>query len=130
MKRDDGQFALIVDTINDAIRDTVRALGGSKMVGPQLWPTKKSERSEKDLDDCLNPNNPRKLDIDEILMIARLGRDKGIHLIATFVCRDIGYADPVPVNPEDQKTELMREFNERVDAVLVMAHQIKRMNGR
>jgi hypothetical protein len=89
----DGQFALIIDTINDAIRDTCRAIG-AKTVAQALWPTKKPEAAERYLDDCLNPSREQKLSIDEILVIARMGREKGIHLIATFINRDLGYTDP------------------------------------
>ena len=109
------QIPLIVDTANDAVRDTVRSLGGSKKIGPQLWPTKKPDRAEKDLDDCLNPNNDRKLSFEEILMIARLGRDKGIHLIAGFVCFDVGYAPPVPIDHEDERAELQRRYIQSVE---------------
>jgi hypothetical protein len=89
----DGQFALLIDTINDAIRDTVRALG-PKMVAQALFPAKKPEAAERYLDDCLNPGREQKLSIDEILVIARMGREKGIHLIATYINRDVGYTDP------------------------------------
>jgi hypothetical protein len=124
------QPPLFVDTSDDAVRDTVRALGGCKKVGPLLWPTKDPGRAEKDLDDCLNPNNRRKLEFDEILFIGELGRVKGIHLIAGFVNFRLGYAPPVPVDPADQQAELMRQFNERADGLVALGQQIKRMAAR
>lgn len=127
--RIDGQFALIIDTVNDAIRDTVRALG-PKLVAQALWPAKKPEAAERYLDDCLNPTREQKLSIEEILLVARMGRAKGLHLITTFICRDIGYADPMPVDPDDQVAELQRVFLERSDELIALGHQIKRMHGR
>ena len=55
------QPLLFVDTSDDAVRDTVRALGGAKVVGPLLWPTKKPDQAERNLLDCLNANNAREL---------------------------------------------------------------------
>lgn len=109
-----GQFLLIVDTINDAIRDTVRALGGAKIVAPMLWPKKAPEAAARYLDDCLNPNREHKLDIEEILLIAKKGREKGIHMIVGFINQDVAYAPPVPVDPADQKAEFQRIFGERI----------------
>jgi hypothetical protein len=94
----DGQFALLIDTINDAIRDTCRAIGRRRS-RRRCGPTKKPEAAERYLDDCLNPSREQKLSIDEILVIARMGREKGIHLIATYINRDVGYTDPTPVDP-------------------------------
>lgn len=119
------QPALFVDNADDAVRDTVRGLGGSKKVGPLLWPSKKPDRAEKDLDDCLNRNNNRKLDFEEILLIGKLGRDKGIHLIAGFVNMDLGYAPPVPIDPSDQKAELQRQFHEDVARLEAMARRLR-----
>jgi hypothetical protein len=121
------QIPLLVDTINDAIRDTVRALGGSKVIGPALWPTKKAEAAARYLDDCLNPNRDHKLDIEEILTIARLGRDKGVHIIAAFVNMDIGYAPPTPVNPADQKAELQRQFIQGVGTLSALLKRVERL---
>lgn len=121
----EAQVPLFVDTSNDAVRDTVRALGGPKVVAPQLWPSKKPDRAEKDLDDCLNPNNVRKLEFDEILYIGELGRARGIHLIAGFVNFRLGYAPPIPVDPEDEKAELQRQFHQDLDRLERLAHRLK-----
>ena len=34
----DAQYALIHESLNEALTDAVRALGGSKKVGAALWP--------------------------------------------------------------------------------------------
>lgn len=120
-----NQIPLIVDNANDAVRDTVRAIGGTKVVGPLLWPTKKPEAAERYLDDCLNPNRDHKLSLEEALAIAKLGREKGIHLIVGFCCDDVGYAPPVPVDPEDQKAELQRQFHEDVARMETLVRRIK-----
>lgn len=124
-----SQPPLFVESSDDAIRDTVRSLGGAKVVGPKLWPAKKPDRAEKDLLDCLNQNNPRELSFDEILLIGEIGRAKGIHLIAGFVNFRLGYAPPVPIDPEDQIAELQRQFIERADSLASLGNQIKQKMG-
>lgn len=124
------QPQLFIESSDDAVRDTVRALGGAKVVGPVLWPVKKPDRAERDLLDCLNPNNPRELSFDEILLIGELGRTKGIHILAGFVNFRLGYAPPVPVDPEDQIAELQRQFIERADSLAALGASIKRMTAR
>jgi hypothetical protein len=119
------QPALFVDTSEDAVRDTVRGLGGAKVVGPALWPAKKPDRAERDLLDCLNANNPRELSFDEIMLIGELGRDKGLHLIAGFVNMRLGYAPPVPVDPQDARAELQRQFIDAVDRVERLGRVLK-----
>jgi hypothetical protein len=125
-----NQPQLFVETSDDAVRDTVRALGGAKFVGPLLWPAKKQDRAERDLLDCLNPNNPRELSFDEILLIGELGRARGIHILAGFVNFRLGYAPPVPVDPEDQIAELQRQFIERADSLAALGATIKRIATR
>jgi hypothetical protein len=117
------QPSLFVDTSEDAIRDTVRGLGGAKVVGPLIWRSKPPGRAERDLLDCMNPNNPRELSFDEILLIGRLGREAGIHLLAGFVNMELGYAPPIPIDPTDEKAELQRQY-------IASVEEQKRINAR
>jgi hypothetical protein len=119
------QPQLFVDTSDDAVRDTVRALGGAKVVGPKLWPAKKPDQAERNLLDCLNPNNPRELSFDEILHIGELGRECGLHIIAGYVNFRLGYAPPVPVDPENVQAELKRQFHQDVERLARIAARIR-----
>jgi hypothetical protein len=103
------QFPLIVDSLNDAVRDTCRAIGFNE-IALELWPKKGPKEAARYLNDCLNPERPHKLDGEEILYIAKRGRETGIHLIAGFICMEAGYGPPTPVDPDDRKAELQREF--------------------
>jgi hypothetical protein len=118
------QPSLFVDSSEDAVRDTVRALGGAKIVGP-LWPAKKPDRAEKDLLDCMNPNNVRELSFDEIMLVAELGREIGVHLVAGFVNLRLSYAPPVPIDPQDVQAELKRQFHADVDRLAKIAQRIR-----
>jgi hypothetical protein len=118
------QPALFVDTLNDAVRDTARAIG-VKRIAKELWPAKTEEEAARYLNDCLNPDRAQKLSGEEMLVIARRGREVGCHLIVGFICMDVGYAVPTPVDPEDEKAELHRQFLEGVDRLERLAAKIK-----
>lgn len=107
------QIPLVVDCLNDAVRDTCRIVGFND-IALELWPKKGTLAAARYLNDCLNPERSHKLDGEEIVYIAKRGREKGVHLIAAFICMETGYAPPVPVDPEDTKAELQRAF---IDAV-------------
>jgi hypothetical protein len=70
------------------------------------------------------PDRAQKLSGEEILHIARRGREAGCYLITAFINSDTGFAPPVPVDPADEKAELQRQFIERADALLAMGRKI------
>lgn len=116
------QIPLVVDSLNDAVRDTCRLVGFND-IALELWPKKGALAAARYLNDCLNPDRAQKLDGEEILYIARRGREKGVHIIAAFMCMEAGYAPPVPVAPQDQMAELQRAYIQSVE-------DQKRINAR
>jgi hypothetical protein len=123
------QISLIVDSLNDAIRDTARAIG-FKRIAKELWPSKGEEAAARYLNDCLNPDREQKLSGEEILLIARRGREIGCHIITGFINMETGYAPPIPVDPENEKAELQRQFNENVLSLHKLAARIERTGKR
>lgn len=55
------QERLFFDDIADAIRVTVQALGGNKVMGCKVWPEKAPDAAARHLSDCLNAHKPEKL---------------------------------------------------------------------
>lgn len=104
------QIPLFFDTYEDAIRDTVTALGGNKVVGNMLWPALPVDDAGRKLSHCLNRDKREKLDMGELRLIRHAARKAGIHTLAAYEMRDAGYSDPQPVEPEDERAALMREF--------------------
>lgn len=98
------------ESLNDALIDCVKAAGGSKQVGPLLWPEKAPDSAQRLLLDCLNDDRPAKLSPEQVLLVLRLARAKGYHDGLAFVLADLGYAPPVPVDPRDEAAELQRQF--------------------
>ncbi len=106
------QEPLFAESLNDAAWQTVKFLGGYKVVGQLIQPEKSIDAAKTWLSDCLNPDRQARLNPDQLLLLARLGREKGCHILATHFLREAGYADPVPVEPEDIKAALMLKLIE------------------
>lgn len=111
------QIPLFYDSYEDAIRDTVMGLGGMKVVGNMLWPAIPVDDAGRKLAHCLNPDKREKLSPGELQLIRRAARLKGVHILAHYEARDAGYCEPQPLSPEDEETQLKREFIAAVKAL-------------
>src|SRR6476661_8291696 len=114
---------LFYESITDAAHIVVQALGGAKKVGPMLWPALNASAAARRLIDCLNEARPEKLSPDELLRLARWGRDIGCHALAVYFNSEAGYAPPIVISPADEKAELERKT---IEAVGYMRHLIER----
>ncbi len=117
-----------MESINDALIACVKALGGSKVVGPMLWPEKPSDAAQRCLLDCLNQDRQARLSPEQIALLLRKARQAGYHEAAEWLMADIGYAPPVPIAPKDELAELQRRFIEAVAIVRCLGDKIERVS--
>ena len=122
------QPSLFHDTYEDAIRDTVMALGGYKKAGAMLWPALPADDAGRKLSACLNTDKREKLDLCELRLIRREARKLGVHILASYEMRDAGYTEPQPVNPEDEAAQLQREYIAAVKAMSVIQARMDRVS--
>lgn len=122
------QIPLFFDSYEEAVRATVHALGGFKSVGVALWPTLPADDAGRRLAACLNSDKREKLCINELALIRREARKKGIHILAAYEMRDAGYTDPQPINTEDEAGQLKREYIAAVKALQGLTERIERNN--
>lgn len=87
-----------------------RAMGGFKRLGADMKPDLAVDAAGRWLADCCNPEKREKLSPTELAYIRRRARAEGVHVLAAFEMRDAGYADPLPVEPEDERAALQRDF--------------------
>lgn len=111
-------------SINEALVECIRSAGGSKQVGPQLWPEKTPEAAQRMLLDCLNEDRAARLNPDQFVMVLRMARAKGCHVGIHFLADELGYTHPEPIEPRDEAADLMRSF---VAAIELQAELAKRM---
>jgi hypothetical protein len=104
------QSFLFHESLADALKEVIAVAGGTKSVACKLWPEKTPDAAQRTLLDCLNENRPEKLSPEQVLFLMRLGREIGCHAAINYITRDSGYSDPLPIEPEDEKAKLMREF--------------------
>lgn len=102
-----SQTTLWADTIFDALGTAVQAAGGTKRVAAKLWPTLDSTSATARLRGCLNPEHAQKLDPDELLAIARFGKEAGENSVMEFLARDLGY-ELKPLSSAESKKRAKR----------------------
>lgn len=119
--------ALFHESLADALRECIAACGGLKAVGVKLWPEKDADHAGRTLADCLNDGKRDKLSPEQVLLILRMARAHGCHAGMAFICRDLGYSDPQPIEPEDERAALQRQFIESTALLLKMAGRIEEL---
>ena len=120
------QESLFFEDVNDALRECVRALGGAKVVGAQLWPEKTVEQAQQALLACLNSDRKERLTPEQLMMVLRLARAKGVHGPKQWIDGELGYQPSQPVEPADEIAELQREF---IGATHRMERLAERLQG-
>ena len=118
--------ALFHETVIDALRDVVQGLGGAKAVGAKMRPDKSADVAARWISDCLNPDRAERFDPDQVLWLLRQGRAHGCHAAMNYLAREAGYADPTPVEPEDERARLQREFIEATKIIAGIGERLAR----
>lgn len=119
-----------MESLNDALITCIKAAGGSKQVGPKLWPEKAPDAAQRMLLDCLNEDRAAKLSPEQVLLVLRLARACGCHDGMNFIASELGYGTPVPVEPRDEVADLMRAFNDSVSQQAQLASRIEKAASR
>lgn len=118
------QVSLFHESISDALKEVIQQAGGSKSVACKLWPEKTPDSAHRTLLDCLNENRAEKLSPEQVLFLLRIGREVGCHSAINYLTREAGYSDPQPIEPEDEKAKLMREFIAAQKAMSLIADKL------
>ena len=123
------QNALFHESIADALREVVQALGGTKATGARMRPEMPADQAGRWLNDCLNADRREHLTPEQVLWLMREGRAIGAHAILAYLCAEAQYAAPVPVDPEDERAALQRQFIEASKMMTKLAERIERTNS-
>jgi hypothetical protein len=116
------------DSLEDALRDVVHALGGTKEIGYRLWPGKGPQEASKYLSRILDSTRAEKPTLGELLLILKWGREAGVHTAMGYIAQETGYKAE-PVEPEDERAALQREFNDSVKRLEKIQRDLARVNG-
>lgn len=118
--------SLFVDSIEEAIAEVARVCGGRKAFAASMWPSLPVREAHNRFDACLNPERREHFHPSDLIFIAKAGREAGCHSLMLFLAREAGYADPQPVEPEDERARLQREFVQAQRAMAQLAARMER----
>jgi hypothetical protein len=101
-----NSLPLFVEDVFDALKAGVQFMGGAKAVAGKLWPHKPIEQARKDLLDCLNRDNAKKFDTEEVIGLLRMFREGGYHGAKHWIDEELGYQSTPPKDPEIERDRL------------------------
>ena len=119
------QMSLLHESINDAIREAVQAIGGYKKLGAMMFPDLPADQSAGRIRDCLNNDRRELFSPEQVLMIARLAKSSGNNAVMEYLATELGYLKPVAIDPDDEIARLQREFVEATKSLHHMASRIE-----
>lgn len=117
-------------TFEDALKSVVKSCGGAKAVGHKLRPDMDPDAAGRWLLSCLESERAEKLSLGQLALILRMGHDAGCHDGMDFLTRDCGYAEAQPITPEDEQSELMREYIASVKLQAKTAERLERIASK
>ena len=124
------QLSLHHESISDALREVIQAIGGPKTVGERMFPDMPVDHAASRIRDCLNADRRDRFTPDQVSMSLRLGRPGGWQARTGFSARERRDPDPGPGRPEDEVARLQSDFIEASKALVTMAGKIDQMQAR
>jgi hypothetical protein len=123
------QQSLILEDLDDALRELVAQLGGYKTVGPALRPELAPDKAGQWLRDCINTERRERLDPLQLLKLLKLGRNAGAHVLMAWIAREVGYKVE-PLSREDEAEQLKQQLIEAAHALKTATARLEAMGIR
>ncbi len=117
---------LFHEHFEDALREVIATLGGFKVVASKMRPEKTPEAAARWLHDCFNEGKQERLSPDHVMYLLREGRRVSAHAGMNYLLRECGYHDAQPLDPEDERAILQRQFVQSVQQLAVLTERIAR----
>ena len=101
------------EDIYDALKATVAALGGTKVVASKMRPTLDPLKARSWLLNCLNHDHPMKFDPEEVQWIWREGCRAGYYDGARWAHQDTDFLPGEPASVEAQLATVLKHIQAR-----------------
>lgn len=121
-----NQPDLWYDSLSGALLATVEALGPKK-VASALWHLMSVDDARRKLLNSLNPERNEKLGLEEIEHILKMAREREIHTAMLYLTDALHYQPARPVEPDDEKARLQREYVQAVKTLEELTKRIERV---
>ena len=121
------QIPLIHEDFSSALTTCVQALGGAKKVGVMLRPEYEEDpdKAARWLLACLNHGRDEKLSFEQVFKVMREAKQIGCHCAMFFITQEVGYAEPQPIEPDDEKARLRRDYIAAVKSIATIAQRLE-----
>jgi hypothetical protein len=125
------QLPLIHEDFMSALTTCVQVLGGAKKVGVMLRPEYEEDpdKAARWLLACLNAHRDEKLSWEQTFSIMRKAKAVGCHVAMAYITQDVGYADPQPIEPQDELAKLQRDYIQAVKEQQRISAGLERLIG-
>ena len=118
------------ENIEDALRDAVRALGGTKAVGGKLFPSLPIEQAASRVADCLNVDRRQHFAPSEVVWLPRQARIAGHHETMVYIATVAGYEPPRPASDPEELAALQQAFIRATSDLKAIGHRIETISAR
>jgi hypothetical protein len=120
------QLPLIHEDFLSALTTCVQALGGAKRAGVMLRPEYEEDpdKAARWLLACLNAARDEKLSFEQAFKLMREAKAIGCHVAMAHIAMQVGYAEPQPIEPEDERARLQREYVAAVKTLTVLSQKL------
>lgn len=121
------QIPLIHEDFLTALTTCVQALGGMKKAGVMLRPEydEDPEKAARWLLACLNGKRDEKLSFEQAFKIMRAAKQIGCHSAMFFITQEVGYSEPQPIEVDDEKARLQRDYISAVNALKTISSRME-----
>lgn len=123
-----NQGALFHEDIYSAYRTDVQAAGGFKAMGSKLKPSLKPDKAGEWLSQCLTADRPEKLSLEDQIFIKAEARKHNSFAALTFEMQELCMSMPTPIEPEDERARLQRDFIAAVGQLETIKKQLGRLS--
>lgn len=118
------------ENIEDALRDAVRALGGTKAVGGRLFPSLPIEQAASRVADCLNVDRRQHFAPSEVVWLLRQARISGHHETMAYLATVAGYEPPRPASDPEELAALQQAFIRATSDLKAIGQRIETITAR
>lgn len=123
------QLPLIHEDFLSALTTCVQALGGAKKVGVMLRPEYEEDpdKASRWLLACLNHGRDEKLSFEQAFKVMREAKGIGCHVAMAHIAQEVGYSEPQPIEPEDERAKLQRDYIAAVKSITSIAQRLEQL---
>lgn len=108
-----------------ALRTLITSCGGPKKVGSVLRPNMTPAAAGQWLLKAINAEERERLDLEDVVLLLRMGHDHAHHGAMSALADAALYTPPSPIEPEDRRAALKREFIEHAKRMEALAKRIE-----